>query len=384
MPTTRLKNAAYRLMLPFCAPSCSRHPVTYLSGHELVYRRDFEHLLRKHHVLGSAVLLNDGFRHSLICSSSQSPDHQAVPATYFRVASITKTATAVLAMKLVDHQILDLDCPVGSMFCSASAESVLEGITLSHLLSHTSGLADPPDLESKLEAGIPFADFLPAVRLDEPGRSFRYSNLGFGLIGCVMEAALDQPVGRIFRERLFEPLGMNATLEGCLLPSDRIMPVTRILPYHKGRETVLTRLGSVPLHHPDPLRHYGYTAGSMYTDISSLHKLLNELIPGGNGFLSDSGCRLMQAQHASYGKISPTLTYGYGLLRINDPFLSESTVLGHQGFAYGCADGAFWEENSGRILIMLNGGSSEARHGRLGLLNRDLLRWAFRKELPSW
>ena len=162
------------------------------------------------------------------------------------------------------------------------------------------------------------------------------------------------------------------------------MPVTRILPYHKGRESILTRLGSVPLHSPDPLRHYGHTAGSMYTDILSLRKLLNVFVSGGNGFLSDSGCRLMQSEHASYGKLSPTLTYGYGLLRINDPYLSESTVMGHQGFAYGCADGAFWEENTGRIMIMLNGGSSEARQGRLGLLNRDLLRWAFRKELPSW
>ena len=89
-------------------------------------------------------------------------------------------------------------------------------------------------------------------------------------------------------------------------------------------------------------------------------------------------------EHASYGNLSPTLSYGLGVLRINDPGISDSMILGHQGFAYGCADGAFWEKSSGRIMIMLNGGCSEARAGRLGLLNRDLLRWAFRKELPLW
>ena len=92
----------------------------------------------------------------------------------------------------------------------------------------------------------------------------------------------------------------------------------------------------------------------------------------------------MKKQAASYGKLSPQLTYGLGLLRIQDPRLSSRLILGHQGFAYGCADGAFWEEDTGNCVITLNGGCSEAREGRLGLLNRDVLRWAFRKELPAW
>ena len=72
------------------------------------------------------------------------------------------------------------------------------------------------------------------------------------------------------------------------------------------------------------------------------------------------------------------------MLFIRDPALSSGRIVGHQGFAYGCADGAFFEEDTGRILITLNGGASEARQGRLGLLNRDLLRFAFKKEVPSW
>ena len=85
-----------------------------------------------------------------------------------------------------------------------------------------------------------------------------------------MEAVLDKPVGEIFRDRLFSPLGMESTLEGCLLPADRIMPVSRVLPYRGGTGLVLTSLGSVPLRSADPLSHYGHTAGSMYTDIGSL------------------------------------------------------------------------------------------------------------------
>lgn len=384
MPTTRIRNAAYRFLLPFCAPSCGPHPVSSVTGHALACPKPFEHMLRRHHVLGSSVLLRSGPDASLVCTSSSSPKHDAAPDTYFRVASITKTATAVLASRLFDEQVLDPDRPVGDYFSFFGIGSSLDGITLRHLLSHTSGLADPPGLESALEKGVPFPDILQDARLGSPGAAFRYSNLGFGLIGSVLEAVTGQPVGSVFRDRLFGPLGMNATLEGCRLPEEKIMPVTRILPYRGDDGLILTPLGTVPLDSADPLCHYGHTAGSMYTDIASLQLLLDVLIRQGGGFLSEARAADMCALHASYGALSPTLSYGYGLLRIIDPSISDSLILGHQGFAYGCADGAFWEADTGRSVIMLNGGSSEARTGRLGLLNRDLLRWAFRKELPAW
>ena len=69
---------------------------------------------------------------------------------------------------------------------------------------------------------------------------------------------------------------------------------------------------------------------------------------------------------------------------INDPAISSHTLFGHQGFAYGCADGAFFEEGTGRRVVLLNGGASEARTGRLGTFNRDILRWAMREDNDAW
>ena len=384
MPTTKLKNTIYRIALPFFAPNCPKHPVTSVSGRDPVFLRDLESILRKHHVLGSAILLVSQGQYSLICSSSENPKHEACPDTLFRVASITKTAASALCLHLMDEKILDPDHPVSEYFKNESACSALDGITLRHLLSHSSGIIDPPGLESAVNHGTPFTELLPSARRFQPGTSFHYSNFGFGLIGCILESVLDMPVGQIFRERLFEPLGMNASLEACHLPMDRIMPVTRVLPYQKDRDVIITELGSKPLLSPDPLRHYGHTAGSMYTDIFSLQKLLNVLILKENNYLSEKWKKEMLLEHASYGSISPTLSYGLGLLRISDPALSDGIIFGHQGFAYGCVDGAFWEEGTGRSVIMLNGGADEARTGRLGLLNRDILRWAFRKEMTAW
>ena len=384
MPTTIFKNTVYRMLLPVCAPGCSRHPVTSVHGHALTHFQSFEKLVYRHHVLGSATLLVSDNVSSLIFTSSVRPPHEADPGTFFRVASITKTATAILAMRLSEMGILNPDEPVGNCFNSPLIRSVTEGITLRHLLSHTSGIVDPPLLESSLESGTPFTELLPAARCFPPGRSFHYSNFGYGLIGCVFEAVLSIPLGEIFRDYLFSPLKMNATLEGCYLPMGSIMPVTRIFPWRKEKDMIITELGSRPLLHPDPLYHYGHTAGSMYIDIDSLYKLLGVLIGNGSGYLSPETLIDMKQMHASYGSLSPTLSYGLGLLRINDSYFSDHCVYGHQGFAYGCADGAFWDDITGYAFITLNGGCSEARVGRLGLANRDFLHWSFRKELPTW
>ena len=381
MPTTKLKNTVYRLLLPFCAPSCGSSPVTCICGHDLTRPELFSKLLRRHHVLGSVTLIESDGLSSLICTSSADPVHTAQPDTFFRVASVTKTATAALVMHLADQGFLSLDDQVSSFFPEKSGT---DGITVRHLLSHTSGLTDPPGLEKSLEDGLPFTELLPAARREMPGESFHYSNLGFGLIGCILESIFSEHVGTVFQKHLFDPLRMNATLEGCLLPREKIMPVSRILPYCKGSGLILTPLGSVPLVQADPMRHYGHTAGSMYTDVKSLQSLLHVLIRNDNEYLSDRARSQMKREHASYGSLSPSLSYGLGLLRINDPYISRSIVYGHQGFAYGCADGAFWEDETGRIMITLNGGCSEARKGRLGLANRDFLNWAFRKELTEW
>ena len=91
----------------------------------------------------------------------------------------------------------------------------------------------------------------------------------------------------------------------------------------------------------------------------------------------------MHRVHAVYGRRSPTLSYGLGLLFVQDPRLSPHRFLGHQGLAYGCVDGAFWEEHTGRTMIFLNGGCSEGRVGMLTCSNRDLISFACR-EMNRW
>ncbi len=384
MPTTRLKNIEYLLMLPLLAPRPGKDLLILSEGHPLENEKEFLRLIRRHHVLGSATLIADGNKEALLLTRSQKPSHVPERGTFFRVASITKTATAAVAMRMAEEGLLDLDGQVLAYLPTENGLEALKGVTIRQLLSHTSGLLDPGTLEKDLNEGKSLPEVLKNVKHLAPGSGFHYSNLGFGILGCAMEAVLDKPVDAVFEEWLFRPLGMNASLGGCSLPVENIMPVTRVLVYHEGRDVVLTPLGSRPLTVPDPMRHFGHTAGSMYVDIRSLALLFRMLLSGGKGFLQGNSVHDMCRVHAEYGKLSPSLSYGLGLLRITDPSISEHDLLGHQGFAYGCVDGAFWEEGTERLLLFLNGGCSEARAGRLGIANRDMARWTFRKELLKW
>ena len=381
MPTNRTKNLLYRWLLPVMAPSIPEDPFISVNGHALMERRTLSAIVRRNHITGGAFCFKAGNECSTIFTKAVHTDLIPDEHTYYRVASITKMATALLAVRLMDLGLIRADMPVSSILPDGEKIPELKNVRISHLLSHTSGLTDPPDLEQMLNRNTPFAKAVDGCRVSAPGHTFRYSNLGFGLMGCIFEYLLNKPVGEIYREYLFMPLGMNATLEGCSIPEEQIMPVIRIRPWPYSHTAGLR---VTQLEKPDPTLHYGHSAGSMYTDLPSLMRMTLCIRDGGAPLLSPQYSGYMQKQLASYGKLSPTLFYGSGLLIIRDQRISSDSVYGHQGFAYGCVDGAFWEEKTGNVMISLNGGCSEARSGRLGKANLDLCRWAFGKELPAW
>lgn len=386
MPSTPLKNLIYRAVLPFSAPNPHKQMNHAESGKALTHLPHYEHLLVKHRVLGATLLLSDGTETAQVHTSVNDPRHVATGDTMFRVASITKMATTLVTLMCIDDGLFTLDTPIRNLLPEVHHSSVLDGMTVRHLLCHTSGLRDIPVMDKALRDGLPFDAVLAdeGIRAANPCEQMEYCNFGFGLLGCLLENTTGICVSELFRQKLFEPLGMRATLDASTLDESLIMPISRVLPYKKGNDVTITRLGRIPLDKPDPLRHFGHTAGSMYTDAPSLSKLL-DLIGGmgvvnGRRFVSEKLMTEMTKVQSS----TPTRTYGLGLVLLNRPEISDKRLLGHQGFAYGCVDGAFIEEGTGRKVVFLNGGASEAREGKLGLVNKDILTWALRKELPAW
>jgi CubicO group peptidase (beta-lactamase class C family) len=147
------------------------------------------------------------------------------PTTAFRLASVTKQFTATAVMLLVRDGKLRYEDALTDLVPSFPAYG--KGITLRHLLTHTSGLPDYEELMAAAEQGRP--PIWTAVRQigDEevlallrdakagrfaPGTSWAYSNSGYVLLGLIVARVSGKPFGEFLHERVFAPLRMDRTL----------------------------------------------------------------------------------------------------------------------------------------------------------------------------
>lgn len=255
MPTTPAKNLLYRAALPILAPHSRGQMTHHISGHPLTSLPNYERILAKHHVFGASLLLQDGANCALCNTSTAKPEHLAKENTRYRVASITKMATALVTLRCVDDGLFSLDSEAASLLPDGEKTPALSGVTVRHLLCHTSGLRDLPILDDCLKEGKPYTELLrqPEIRACAPGQQLIYSNFGFGLLGCILEQQTGLCIEPLFQEMLFHPLHMRATLDASMLNEAEIMPITRVLPYRAGQELRVTALGRHPLQKPNPL-----------------------------------------------------------------------------------------------------------------------------------
>lgn len=141
---------------------------------------------------------------------------RATPRTDYRLASLTKEFTATAVMLLSDEGKLTFDDPVSRWLPTLPAYA--HGVTIRHLLTHTSGLWDyegfVPDSQTYQ---VKDRDALQLIqRADSlyfpPGTAFRYSNTGYALLALVVEAASGKSFARFLRERVFILAGMRSTV----------------------------------------------------------------------------------------------------------------------------------------------------------------------------
>jgi D-alanyl-D-alanine carboxypeptidase len=140
----------------------------------------------------------------------------ASPQTLYRIASITKTFTAVAILQLRDAGKLQLDDPLRRHLNWArirAYDPAASDITIRELLTHSSGL-------QREVPGTVWTSptFPPAAALREeieetnsPGVTWKYSNLGFALLGEVVSAVSGEPWDRYVQRHILDPLGMRST-----------------------------------------------------------------------------------------------------------------------------------------------------------------------------
>jgi len=141
----------------------------------------------------------------------------AETSTLYRIASITKTFTGTAIMQLRDEGLLDLDDRLAAHVPEVRDATGIETVTLRRLLSHESGLtSEPPGVdwtvpayegvvERNLERAREFGTRVP------PNSQWKYSNLGYQLLGEVVARVSGTPYVDYVREQILDPLGMSLT-----------------------------------------------------------------------------------------------------------------------------------------------------------------------------
>jgi CubicO group peptidase (beta-lactamase class C family) len=134
----------------------------------------------------------------------------------FRIGSLTKPITASAVLVAVDRGLLELDQPACQLLWSCPER--WETVTVRHLLTHSSGIADHfGDLEAvPVEATArELRRVLESLAPDEPlrappGTEYAYSNFNYVLLGAVLERVVGAPWQTILRQWVFDPLGLTA------------------------------------------------------------------------------------------------------------------------------------------------------------------------------
>ncbi len=143
------------------------------------------------------------------------------PQTVFNIASITKTFTALAAVKLVQQGKLSLDDPLSKYLDAVPA--AWRPITIRQLLSNTSGIRSFTSLsesESRCNASQDIRSYKrgDAIREVEcfplefvPGEKWKYGDTGFYLVGMIIEKISGEDYESVLRSQILLPLGMQNT-----------------------------------------------------------------------------------------------------------------------------------------------------------------------------
>jgi len=137
------------------------------------------------------------------------------PETKFRIGSVTKPFTAAAILKLQEDGKLRVSDKLSQYYPDFPRG---DEITLYHLLTHTSGLANytnQPDFLKTVMTETAPAAIVESIKKDkpdfDPGAKWEYCNSGYFLLGCIVEKVSGKSLEAFFQETFFDPLGMKNT-----------------------------------------------------------------------------------------------------------------------------------------------------------------------------
>ncbi len=260
--------------------------------------------------------------------------------TLFHLASNTKAYIGAAVQMLAEEGRLRLDDPV-ARWLPAFAGKEFAGMTVEHLVTHTSGLPGSPILlpgtreDSTLRAEA--ARFAKELKLvSKPGETYLYSNAGYNVLGAVVEAAAGHSLAAFLRARIFEPLGMKNTY--CHEPEvapGRLGPI-----YRRNGDGWRREDSNQPRY--AIVRASGGLISSARDQLAWVQMFLDRGRSGETRLLSEAGVQAILTPRVTV-TTDPPCSYGYGW-----------RIHADGSFSHGGSDGTqVWADPATRLFALM-------------------------------
>ncbi|QBD79153.1 class A beta-lactamase-related serine hydrolase [Ktedonosporobacter rubrisoli] len=275
------------------------------------------------------------------------------PETLFQVASITKPVVASVIMRLAEMNKLDVKAPIRRYIpdLHLADENVAQQVTCMHLLTHTAGWVGDLWLDTgeDSDALAKYVNHLGTLSQEYPlGEVYSYNNVGFSLLGRVIEVVTGQAFERAMQHFLFDPLEMTQT---SFLPGETMTKHRTI-----GHEVWDGVLKIVP---GDAQFRSTYPAGGMVTSVADLLRFARFHLGQG---ITRNGTRLL-SEEAIAAMQKPYFARSQGWIglawEIDD--LNGMRAIGHGGITSGQVSSLqLLPERQFALAILTNGSRGSA------------------------
>ena len=163
--------------------------------------------------LNDEVVVEKAYGHNVASATSSIAQTAMTTGHVFDVASITKAFAGTLAaMLLYDDGMLDLAAPVAAYLPSFANAPDKQEVLVHHLLSHRSGLPAWAPLQCLVSERTQVVPYVASLALESsPGTQRVYSDLGYMILGCIIESLAGERLDLFLNRRVYQPLMLTRT-----------------------------------------------------------------------------------------------------------------------------------------------------------------------------
>jgi CubicO group peptidase (beta-lactamase class C family) len=274
------------------------------------------------------------------------------PETLFEIGSIGKSFAAIVVLQLQEEGRLDVTASVTDYIPWFQIRSSFEPITLHHLLSHTAGITCGVDFSP--EAIYQIWSLRETDATAPPGTFFHYSNLGYKILGHVVERVTGERFPDVVQTRIFDPLGMTSAVPE-VTHALRPRLAVGYAPLFDDRPW-LPRHPLVPANWLEAETADGSLVMTAADLATYLRMLLNRGAYPGGRLLSPRSFDLLTQRAIEVARDPEPAYYGYGLGSFD---VGGHAYLGHGGGMVGYFAGMVGDLETGLgAVVLVNGPGS--------------------------